>query len=239
METLSVVIPAYNEEARLPNTLQTLKEMDGAGLLNFIIEEVLVVDDGSGDNTVGWCEGFAKSWNKLKVVRLPQNRGKGAAVHKGFAEAQGKWVLVADADMATPWDEMNKFVSQLENYDLFMGSRALAESNIIVRQHWLRQNMGKTFNKILKGLVGLPYKDTQCGFKMVRNNEVFRQQILKRLTVDRFAWDVELIIAEQKYKGRILEVPVRWSHQEASRVHIVRDSLEMFFTVLKLRFRMW
>ena len=239
METLSVVIPAYNEEARLPNTLQTLKEMDGAGLLNFIIEEVIVVDDGSGDNTVGWCESFAKSWNKLKVVRLPQNRGKGAAVHEGFAEAQAKWVLVADADMATPWDEMNKFVSQLEDYDLFMGSRALAESNIVVRQHWLRQNMGKTFNKILKGLVGLPYKDTQCGFKMVRNNEVFRQQILKRLTVDRFAWDVELIIAEQKYKGRILEVPVRWSHQEASRVHIVRDSLEMFFTVLKLRFRMW
>lgn len=239
METLSVVIPAYNEEGRLPNTLQILKEMEGAGLLKFIIQEVIVVDDGSKDSTVAWSENFAKSWNKLKVVKLGQNRGKGAAVHKGFAEAQATWILVADADMATPWDEMNKFVSQLDSYDLFMGSRALAESDIVVRQHWLRQNMGKTFNKILKGLVGLPYKDTQCGFKMVRNNEVFRQQILQKLTVDRFAWDVELILAEQKYKGRIIEVPIRWSHQEASRVHIVRDSLEMFFTVLKLRFRMW
>ncbi|MFM6929247.1 MAG: dolichyl-phosphate beta-glucosyltransferase [Bdellovibrio sp.] len=239
METLSVVIPAFNEEGRLPKTLQTLKEMESAGLLKFIIEEVIVVDDGSGDNTVGWSESFAKSWSKLKVVKLPQNRGKGAAVHAGFAEARAKWVLVADADMATPWDEMNKFVSQLDKFDLFMGSRALAESDIVVRQHWLRQNMGKTFNKILKGLVGLPYKDTQCGFKMVRNDEIFRQQILKKLTVDRFAWDVELILAEQKFNGRIVEVPIRWSHQEASRVHIVRDSLEMFFTVLKLRFRLW
>lgn len=239
METLSIVIPAYNEEQRLPKTLKTLKEMSDAGVFQFAIEEVIVVDDGSVDGTVAWSENFAKSWKKLKTVSLPQNRGKGAAVRKGFEEAHANWILVADADMATPWDEMNKFKAGEQSEDLFMGSRALAESDIVVRQHWLRQNMGKTFNKILKSLVGLPYKDTQCGFKMVRNDSVFRQQILKKLTVDRFAWDVELILAEQKYKRHIVEIPIRWSHQEASRVHIIRDSLEMFFTVLKLRFRMW
>ena len=239
MNTLSIVIPAYNEEQRLPKTLQTLKAMSEAGVFEFAIEEVIVVDDGSVDGTVAWSNEFAKSWSKLKTVSLSQNRGKGAAVRKGFEEARGQWILVADADMATPWDEMNKFKAGESSEDLFMGSRALAESDIVVRQHWLRQNMGKTFNKILKGLVGLPYKDTQCGFKMVRNDSVFRQQILKKLTVDRFAWDVELILAEQKFKRRIVEIPIRWSHQEASRVHIIRDSLEMFFTVLKLRFRMW
>ncbi|MDG0816311.1 dolichyl-phosphate beta-glucosyltransferase [Bdellovibrio svalbardensis] len=238
MKELSVVIPAYNEESRLPQTLEVLRKLCNEQALQWQLREVLVSDDGSLDGTAAFVNNFAKSWPLLKLVNLPQNQGKGAAVRLGMQQAQSEWILIADADMATPWEEMNKFAQICEGFDLVMGSRALAQSEITVRQHWIRQSMGKTFNKILKSLVNLPYQDTQCGFKLVRNDASFRKDILTKLSVDRFAWDVELILQMQKNKKRILESPIRWSHQEASRVRMFRDSLEMFFTVVKLRLRL-
>lgn len=237
MASLSIVIPAYNEEGRLPQTLQKLEADILAGLYKYDVKEVIVVNDGSTDRT---AQVLAENpWVLLKTFHLSRNQGKGAAVHRGLAQAKSSWVLVADADMATPWEEMNKFVAVADNYDLVMGSRALPESRVEVRQHFIRQSMGKTFNRLLRALVGLPYKDTQCGFKLLRNDRDLQERILPRLQVQRFAWDVELILALQRFNKRIVEFPVIWRHQEASHVRIVRDSLEMLFSVLKIRFRLF
>ncbi|UXR63298.1 glycosyltransferase family 2 protein [Bdellovibrio bacteriovorus] len=238
MTDVSIVIPAYNEALRLPETLQVLKELCTEDVLSVSITEVLVVDDGSMDNTRQVVEQFAQEWSLLKVFGFSENRGKGAAVKKGLIEARSSWVLVADADMATPWEELRKLQTFMDQADLIMGSRALPQSQIEVRQHWIRQTMGKTFNKILRLFVGLPYKDTQCGFKLVHNDEVFRQKILPQLSVERFAWDVELILYMERYRKKVLEVPIRWQHRDSSRVHIVRDSLEMLFAVRKMRRRL-
>lgn len=238
MKDLSIVIPAYNEEARLPRTLEVLQHMIANKELQWSVLEVLVVNDGSVDGTSAFVKECAQTFPLLKLIDLPVNQGKGAAVRAGLKAALAEWVLIADADMATPWDEVNKFVFPSETYQLVMGSRGLPQSQITVRQHWIRQSMGKTFNKILKSLVALPFHDTQCGFKLVRKDEAFKKDILPVLHVDRFAWDVELILQMQKHKKSILEVPIRWAHQEASRVRMFRDSLEMFFTVWKLRFRL-
>lgn len=235
MMDISVVIPAYNEALRLPETLQALKSLCLTEALPVNVVEVLVVDDGSGDDTRRVVEEISQDWSLLKVLGFSENRGKGAAVKKGLIEARAPWVLVADADMATPWEELRKFQTFMDQADLIMGSRALPQSQIEVRQHWLRQTMGKTFNKILRLFVGLPYKDTQCGFKFVRNDEGFRQKILPHLSVERFAWDVELILYMERFRRKVREVPIRWQHKDSSRVHIVRDSLEMLFAVRKMR----
>lgn len=235
-QTLTIVIPAYNEEQRLPKTLQALKAF-AETRQGFSLREVIVVDDGSQDKTIETVRKWSESWPILKCWSLQKNLGKGAAVHAGLAKAQGEWVLIADADMATPWKELQRFAELCKDQDLVMGSRALKESQIVVRQHWLRQNMGRTFNKLLKSLVRLPYHDTQCGFKLIRNDDQFKKQILPQLQVQRFAWDVELLLFMRKHHRRVLETPVEWSHQEASRVRIVRDSFEMLWAVLRLRAR--
>lgn len=238
MQKVSVVIPAYNEEERLPATLQQLRELSSAGVFQAEICEVLVIDDGSRDHTREVVEKNRVQWPVLRLFSLQKNKGKGAAVKKGLIESRGDWILVADADMATPWEELNKLLTYIDSADLIMGSRALPGSLIEVRQHWVRQSMGKIFNRIMRLFIGLPYKDTQCGFKLVRNEEVFRSKVLPLLSVDRFAWDVELILFMEKFRLRVREVPVRWQHKEASRVRIIHDSVEMLFAIRQMRRRL-
>lgn len=238
MQKVSVVIPAYNEEVRLPATLQQLRELSSAGVLHAEICEVLVIDDGSQDHTREVVEKARDQWPLLRLFSLQKNKGKGAAVKKGLIESRGDWILVADADMATPWEELNKLLTYIDSADLIMGSRALPGSLIEVRQHWVRQSMGKIFNRIMRQFIGLPYKDTQCGFKLVRNEEVFRSKVLPLLSVDRFAWDVELILFMEKFRLRVREVPVRWQHKESSRVRIIHDSVEMLFAIRQMRRRL-
>lgn len=235
---ISIVIPAYNEEQRLPKTLQALKTFVADERAEWEIIEVLVVNDGSTDQTAAVVQEYSRQFSLVRLISLFPNQGKGAAVHAGFKESTGDLILVADADMATPWEELFKLFPSTAKSDMVMGSRGLVHSHIERRQHWIRQNMGKTFNKILKLLVGLPYQDTQCGFKLLRNDEVFRSEILPRLQVQRFAWDVELIVLLLRRNKIVTEVPIRWRHQDHSHVHIVRDSLEMLWTVIKLKLRL-
>ncbi|UOF01778.1 dolichyl-phosphate beta-glucosyltransferase [Bdellovibrio reynosensis] len=237
MYEISVVIPAYNEETRLPETLKSLRQFAEKNTGELKFKEVLVVDDGSKDATEHVLLRTEKDWSELKHFSFSVNQGKGAAVHKGLREAASEYVLIADADMATPWEEAFKLINEIHNNDLVMGSRALPESDIIVRQHWLRQNLGKTFNKIIRLFIGLPFKDTQCGFKLLRNDFLFRTTVLPHLKVSRFAWDVELILLMMKHHRTIKEVGVRWRHQEQSHVRILKDSFEMLWTVWKLRRR--
>lgn len=237
MIAISIVIPAYNEEHRLPATLDELRRFMEQTSAAWKIVEVIVVNDGSSDGTVACVEQRQAAWPALRLLSLPRNQGKGAAVHAGFRAAAQPWILMADADMATPWGELKKLVVHSGEAALVMGSRALPQSEIVVRQHWLRQSMGKTFNRILRALVGLPFRDTQCGFKLIRNDDFFRASILPRLQVQRFSWDVELVVLLMHAHKKIFEVPVRWHHREESHVHIVRDSLEMLWAVWKLKWR--
>lgn len=237
MISLSVVIPAYNEEARLPGTLRGLQRYISSPQVCGQILEVIVVNDGSVDNTEAVIRDFQKEWELLKGITLDRNEGKGAAVHVGLKCAASTWVLIADADMSTPWEELSKLVPRCCDHALIMGSRGLPQSQIEIRQHWVRQSMGRTFNRILRSAIGLSFKDTQCGFKLILNDDFFRSAIVPQLEVKRFAWDVEVILFLLKFGKCVREVPIRWQHQEQSRVRLIQDSLEMLVAVLKIKKR--
>jgi dolichyl-phosphate beta-glucosyltransferase len=225
---LSIVIPAYNEEERLGPTLarvnEWLRARTGAPA------EVIVADDGSRDRTreVALAAG-------VRVVSLPQNRGKGAAVRAGMLAAEGARVLMCDADLATPIEELDKLAAELDRgADVAIGSRALDRTLIETRQHPLRELMGRTFNGIVRLLVLGGIKDTQCGFKLFTREAA--QDLFGRATVDGFAFDVEVLwLARGRY--RIAEVPVVWRHVEESKVSPGTDAMRMFADVIRLRVR--
>jgi dolichyl-phosphate beta-glucosyltransferase len=223
---LSVVIPAYNEQDRLGQTLARittwLRDRGGAW-------EVIVADDGSRDRT---REIAAEAG--VRVVALPKNRGKGAAVRAGMLAATGDRVLFSDADLATPIEELDKLWGELDRgADIAIASRALDGAQIETRQHPLREMMGRTFNGIVRLLVLGGIKDTQCGFKLF--TRAAAQDLFGRATVDGFAFDVEILwLARGRY--RIAEVPVVWRHVEESKVSPGTDAMKMFVDVVKLRF---
>jgi dolichyl-phosphate beta-glucosyltransferase len=223
---LSVVIPAYNESGRLPATLQRidqyLSQRDGAF-------EIIVVDDGSEDDTVG----AARSGGAV-VVELPMNQGKGAAVRAGIARSQGSYVLISDADLASPIEELERLEAHRHEAQLVYGSRATSDSRIEQRQPWYREFLGKTFNKIIHvfGVQGVA--DTQCGFKLIEGDVA--RQIFGLMKLDGFAYDVELTWLANRLGYRIAEVGVRWQHVEASRVRLFLDPLKMFWDVARFRF---
>ena len=233
---LAVIVPAFNEARRLTDNLLTLLSY----LQAFRPEaELIVVDDGSTDGTAEVAEGlFARLPDvTARVLRFAQNRGKGHAVRTGLLATQAPIALFSDADLSTPITEMPKIVEPIEagNYDIVLGSRALDRSLIGHRQPWRREQGGKVFNALVRLTTGLPFSDTQCGFKAFRMEAA--RPILERAQIDGFGFDVELLFLAQRAGLRMLEVPVRWDHREGSKVHIVRDSLRMFTEVVNLRRR--
>ncbi len=236
MKTVSVVIPAYNEEKRLPPTLQKLGELiESKSFAPFQVTEVIVVDDGSKDQTIAIAGQHGRNLPAFKVVESGRNFGKGHAIHLGMRAATQDFILIADADMSTPWTELNHLASRLEvsQADISIGSRDLKDSQITVRQSWIREHLGKCFNVFVRLSTGLPYKDTQCGFKLFEKTKL--QRILPRLKVDNFSWDVEILLEARRDHQKIVEVPVEWAHVDESRVHPVKDGLRMLTTVIKLR----
>jgi dolichyl-phosphate beta-glucosyltransferase len=226
---LSVVIPAYNEEARIGGTLAAMVAwLDGRGE----DYEILVADDGSSDGTADLVDRFAASAPRVRVLRLGRNRGKGAAVRDGILAARGREILFSDADLATPIEELLPLRAALAaGADIAIASRALPDSDIRTRQHPLRELMGRTFNVVVRALTVGNLKDTQCGFKLFRANVA--HDLFGSATVDGFAFDVEiLLLARGVYKVR--EVPVTWRHVEQSKVSPGRDAAQMLVDVLKL-----
>lgn len=227
---LSVVIPAYNEEERLGASLRRILDFLDSRLDTF---EVVVVDDGSIDGTVEVASKFPSP--PIQVLRLPENRGKGAALKKGVLASRGEFVLLCDADLSTPIEDVETLQSRVGEADLILGSRAATDSDITKHQPIYRELMGKTFNGILRLLALVEERDTQCGFKLIRGDVA--RELFADLSIERFAFDVELVCLARDRGYTLVEQGVHWEDSPNSKVHPIRDSLSMFGDVLLLRWR--
>ncbi len=232
--TLSIVVPAFNEESRLGGSAKSiLRYLEG----NYPDSELIIVDDGSTDKTSQIAENACENFPQMetRVIRYEQNRGKGFAVRTGLEAAMGETALFSDADLSTPIDELPKLVDPITSgrYDLTFGSRALDRGLIGERQPWRREQGGKVFNLFVRTLTGLPYWDTQCGFKAF-NMRKFRP-LLDVMKVDRFGFDVEFLYVAQMKGLRLKEIPVRCDHCEGTTVSIFRDSIRMFGEIREIR----
>lgn len=227
---ISVVIPAYNEAERLGSTLERAVDYLSRRGLSY---EVLVVDDGSRDLTMEVAEGFAG--RGVRVIRHERNRGKGAAIRTGVAATRGAEVLLSDADASTPIEELEKLQRWLPEAPVVLGSRAVAGADVRRHQPFYRELMGKTFNRIIRlaGVHGL--NDTQCGFKLMEGNAA--REIGAELTIDGFAYDVELVWLARRHGYKVVEVGVVWVDSPDSRVDPIRSSLSMLRDVVRMRFR--
>jgi dolichyl-phosphate beta-glucosyltransferase len=230
---LSMVIPAYNEARRLPPTLARLRDYLEAGPDTY---EVLVVDDGSTDDTVSVAQAVAREWPKLEVLTLPQNQGKGAAVREGMLHARGALRAFSDADLSTPIEELPRLRSHLGGAcHVAIASRDAPGSDIQVHQPRWREFMGRTYNRILRLLVLPGIRDTQCGFKLFTSEAA--EACFAPLETFRFGFDAEVLVRAHRRGWEIAEVPVQWRHVEESRVGGIGDALRMLYDLVMLRFR--
>ena len=228
---LSVVIPAFKEEARIVPTLDRVREyLD----LQPYRSEVLVVVDGGVDATLSQAQRLGEDWSALRVLDNGRNRGKGYSVRRGMLEADGDYRLFSDADLSTPIEEVERlFGAMAEGAQVALGSRALAASDVRVRQAWWRQSMGRVFNRVVRATTVAEIADTQCGFKCFRREAA--EQVFSRQRLDGFAFDVELLWIATKLGYEIAEVPVVWVNDPASRVHPVSDSVRMLLDLVRVR----
>ena len=236
IRSISIVVPAYNEQARLPETIRRIQ----AYLYNteWFFHEILIVDDGSTDGTVAAAEEFAREYPNIRVLRNPGNRGKGYSVRHGMREALGEWRLFTDADLSAPIEELERLwaAMQRDQSDVAIGSRALDRSLIGVHQPGIRESAGKLFNQVMRAVVGLNVADTQCGFKLFRGTAAL--EIFPRQTQDRFGFDVEILFIAKKHGFKISEVPVRWNHMEGSKVGML-TGLHAFSELAAVRWNDW
>jgi dolichyl-phosphate beta-glucosyltransferase len=194
-----------------------------------------VVNDGSRDDTREVVLREKEKTASLRYEGYEENRGKGFAVRRGVMVSAGDIILVSDTDLSTPVEEVEKLLAPHdEGCDIVIGSRALTESDIVVKQPWWRQFMGKTFNAFVRSLLSMDFKDTQCGFKLFR--DACGGEIFGLASVDRFAYDVEILYLAKKAGYRIKEVPIRWFNSPDSKVRPIKDSLWMLKDLVKIKF---
>lgn len=230
---VSVVVPAYNEATRLGKNLPSIFKF-----LSYhnIDSEVIVVDDGSIDETVVTTErAFGCSGNvKTRLIRNNVNKGKGYSVRVGLLASSSPIAIFSDADLSTPIEELSVLMEALNRgVDIAFGSRAIDRSLISVRQPWRREQGGRIFNLIVRMATGLPFMDTQCGFKAFRMKVC--RPIIESATIDRFGFDVELLYLAHLAGLKLQEVAVRWEHHDGSKISFMRDSFLMLGEVRKIR----
>lgn len=232
--SLSIIIPAYNERSRLPLTLIELVTFLSDRPEKF---EIIVVDDGSRDNTSGIAQTLSKIRSEVRVIRLPQNYGKGHAVRTGVLSAQGEYILYCDADGSTPWSELDRLFTALKEKktEVAFGSRALLSKETSIEARSYRKLMGRVFSFFVKRLASLPIEDTQCGFKLFTAKSA--KFLFEKMTLDRWAFDVELLYIAMKTGVPFVEVPVNWHHVAGSKVNVVTDSLTMLKDIMTIKFR--
>jgi dolichyl-phosphate beta-glucosyltransferase len=220
---LSIVVPAYNEEKRIGDTLRKIINYADKKLPDY---EILVVNDGSKDKTVDVVKRYADS--RTRILQNPGNKGKGYSVKHGMMEAKGDFILFSDSDLATPIEEVEKLINFIDRYDVSFGSRQLRK-----KQPILRKFIGRVFTLIVNILAVPGVKDTQCGFKLFRKE--CAKKIFSMMTMERFSFDVEILFLARKYGYKMKEVPVIWVNKEGSKVHAIKDSYRMLRDIFKVR----
>lgn len=229
---LSIVIPAYNEAARIEDALKRVMDcVEEQGW----DAEVLVVDDGSRDATVAIVERWMDHYPRLHLIKNSGNRGKGYSVRNGLLQAAGEVVMFTDADLSAPMVEAERLIAALEaGADVAIGSRWLDRARQTIHQPLYRQFFGRCFNWITRTVMGLPFKDTQCGFKAFRRETA--QVIFRLQTIERWGFDPELLFIARKLKYSIVEVPVTWGHDERSRMSYLKDGMKMLEEMAVIRY---
>ena len=229
LKELSVVIPCFNEEARIGKTVHTIE--------SYLIEkgldyEIIMVDDGSSDETIVIAERHAMNKKRFRAIQLEHNQGKGNAVKTGALKASKEWIVFSDADLSTPIETLDDF-DNYSIFDIIIGSRNLADSQIKIKQPFFRSTLGKLFPFLVKLLVVRGIQDTQCGFKLMRRNVA--QKIFPKQRIKGFAFDVEFIFLAQKYGFSIKELAVEWSNAGGSKVNPIADSFRMLLSLVRIR----
>lgn len=232
---LSVVVPCYNEETRVPDFLKSFARFatrfENELFALFPKIEIILVNDGSTDSTEKKLRFLLPQLKRVyhrgivtaRVLSLPVNKGKGAAVRAGLKDSHGDWILMTDVDLSTPLVELFKLKGAM--VDFAFGSRALDESTIHESQRGLRPQLGRLFNRYMRVVTGLPFHDTQCGFKLIRGS--LAREIAPMIRENRFAFDVEMILLARDHGATFKEIPVQWAHREPSRVSPFRDGVRM------------
>ncbi|MBI4707933.1 MAG: glycosyltransferase family 2 protein [Candidatus Omnitrophica bacterium] len=229
---MSIIIPAYNEEKRLAVTLDKIRGYLENKNFDF---EVIVVDDGSKDRTVAVSvKSLLFKEGNLKVLRNAENRGKGFSVRQGILNSKGEFVLFSDADLSTPIQELDKLYEYIKSgFDFVIGSRSLGDSDVQVRQPWVRERMGKVFNYFVKLLLVSGFSDTQCGFKLLRREVAYKIASLSK--IDGFCFDVEMLYLARKLNYKVKEVGVIWLNSVQSKVRVLGSSFDMFKDLLRIK----
>jgi dolichyl-phosphate beta-glucosyltransferase len=227
----SIIIPAYNESARVGTTLD--KVLAHVAQLGWDAE-IIAVDDGSRDNTVEIIRSYAEKNPRLRLLQNPGNRGKGYSVRNGMLHARGELLLFSDADLSSPIEEADKlFAAIAGGADIAIGSRWLRRDLQTQRQPFYRQIFGRIFNLMLRITLGLRFKDTQCGFKAFTRRAA--KTIFPLQKIERWGFDPELLYLARKLGFKVVEVPVEWAHSEGTRISPLRDGTRMFAEMLKIR----
>jgi dolichyl-phosphate beta-glucosyltransferase len=226
--SISIVIPAYNEEKRLPKALPSIREYLGRASWEFA--EIVVVDDGSADRTAELALASG-----ARVVKNPGNRGKGYSVKHGVREARGDWLLITDADLSAPIADLDRLwdAAQVQNAQVAIGSRAVDRSLVGIHQPFFREAAGRCFNLVMRIVTGLPFRDTQCGFKLFEARAA--REIFKRQQLDGFGFDVEVLFIARQLGYRAIEVAVHWNDVPGTTVSLTRGAAAFLADPLRVR----
>jgi dolichyl-phosphate beta-glucosyltransferase len=230
---VSIVVPAFNESIRIGDSIRRIEAFLGRMPWS---AEVIVVDDGSNDNTSDIVARM--EFPGLRLIQNETNRGKGYSVKAGVLAATGDYVLFTDADLSAPIEELERLfaVAQKQAADVVIGSRAVDRSYIEKHQSLGRELGGIVFNRIVRLFLGLKLYDTQCGFKLFKNAKI--RPVFERMTISGFGFDPELLFLASRANLKILEVPVHWRHSEGSKIRFVRDSIRMFTDLIRIRWNL-
>jgi len=226
LDVITVIIPSFDEMHRLPARSEQFLALADRGA------EVLFVDDGSRDGTGDYLEQIAAGRDGVRVLHLPENRGKGAAVRTGVAFASREVIVFMDADLATDLADLHPLLAALETHDVAIGSRATALA-VVSDASLRRRLMGGTFNWVVRTANNLPFRDTQCGFKAFR--APFAKVVFAASRLDGFAFDVEILALSAVLGGSVVEIPVHWEEVPGSHIHLGRDAVHMAWDVLRTR----
>lgn len=226
---LSIVIPVYNEKDRIQRGLEKILKFLDRRQFSW---ELIVIDDGSDDFTPAIAEGILEDTKQAMVIRS-RHLGKGGAIRKGVLKSRGKWVLYLDIDLATPIEELTRFMQNRKEYDVIIGSRKMQGAKVEVHQPKLREFGGRIFTELTNLLVTRGISDITCGFKMFRTP--IAKKLFSQAQLNGWSFDAEILYLAQSTGQRIKEIPVRWRDDPQTRVNLVRDTLESFMGLLRIR----